>query len=84
MNEPITIALLEKLKESGFMTLIASAQDGSDLVYIPSKEPENSDLMDDASITALSEKELLGVDEVLNNFSYYQAKGIEIEIDEGE
>lgn len=84
MNEPITIPLLKKLKEEGFTTLIASARDGQDLVYIPSKEPERDELRDDASITALSEKELLGIDEVLNDFSYYQNKGIEIEIDNGE
>jgi len=84
MNEPITVPLLKKLKENGFTTLIASARDGDDLVYIPSKEPERGELMDDASVTALSEKELLGIDEVLNNFSYYQEKGIEIEIDAGE
>ncbi|WP_134091949.1 hypothetical protein [Olivibacter sp. XZL3] len=84
MNEPITIPLLKRLKEEGFTTLIASSKDGQDLVYTPSKEPARDDVMDDASVTALSEKELLGIDEVLSDFSYYQEKGIEIEVDEGE
>jgi hypothetical protein len=83
MNERITLALLEKLQEAGFTTLIASAQEGQDVVYVPSKEPARGHLMDDASVTALSDQELLAIDDVVNNFSFYQEKGIEIEIDEG-
>lgn len=84
MHEHITVPLLKKLQAAGFTTLIASAQENQDLVYIPSKEPSVDDLMDDASITALSDKELLSIEEVVNNFSFYEEKGIEIEIDEGE
>ncbi|HWV74883.1 MAG TPA: hypothetical protein VN040_24355 [Pseudosphingobacterium sp.] len=83
MHEHITIPLLKKLLAEGFTTLIASAQEDNDLVYIPSKEPAKGHLMDDASITALSDQELLAIDDVVNNFSFYQEKGIEIEIDEG-
>mgnify|MGYP003576572648 FL=1 len=83
MHEHITISLLKKLLAEGFTTLIASAQEGNDLVYIPSKEPAKGHLMDDASVTALSDQELLAIDDVVNNFSFYQEKGIEIEIDEG-
>lgn len=83
MHEHITIPLLKKLLAEEFTTLIASAQEGRDLVYIPSKEPVKGHLMDNASITALSDLELLSIEDVVNNFSFYQEKGIEIEIDEG-
>ncbi|QNL52081.1 hypothetical protein H8S90_11170 [Olivibacter sp. SDN3] len=83
MNEPITLTLLEKLLADGFSTLIASAKDGNQLVFIPSKEPITGELMDDASITALSDREIIGIEEIINNFSFYSSEGLVIEIDDG-
>lgn len=84
MNEHITLPLLKELQKNGFTTLIASAQAGNDLAFIPSKEPANNELIDDASIHALSMQEVLGIQEVIDNFSFYADKGIEIEVDNGE
>jgi|GEM_PF-1175825 len=84
MNESITLDLLRKLKADGFTTLIASARAGNDLVYVPSKEPSTNELMDDAAVTALSNLEILGIEEAINNFAFYAEEGIEIEVDEGE
>jgi len=84
MNEPITLDLLKKLRSDGFTTLIASARSGNDLVYVPSKEPLPGEMLDNAAVTALSNLEILGIEEVINNFSFYAQEGIEIELDEGE
>ncbi|GAA4780018.1 hypothetical protein GCM10023231_03610 [Olivibacter ginsenosidimutans] len=84
MNESITLALLKKLQAEGFTTLIASARAENDLVYVPSKEPSPGELMDNAAVTALSNLEILGIDEVIKNFAFYANEGIELEIDEGE
>lgn len=83
MNEPITPTLLKKLQADGFSTLIASARDGNQLVFIPSKEAISGELMDDAAITALSDREIISIEEIADNFSFYSNEGLVIEIDEG-
>jgi len=79
---PINIALLRKLEASGFNALIARAQAGNQhLVYIPAKQ--ETELADNAEITALSNQEVIMISDIIDDFEEYNNKGLEIEVDEG-